>query len=197
MDHFWDFRDDSSKIPTRRNETAGGSPTGSKTTHAPPESRSDNHSESPLFKLPAEIRARIWELVFGGNLLHIVQTPTRIAALSCWTKLWHDSDAWDLYRHDEDFRCIGAGSSFYHNGNKCTPGMLLDEELIERRMNVDEKFCSCSDDGEDAYCHCNPDKLDVQLKEISTNPVPNLLSLLLTCRTMSVLLIILATCLLT
>ena len=39
--------------------------------------------QSPLMRLPAELRCIIWEEVVGGNLVHIVRCPQRLLGIQC------------------------------------------------------------------------------------------------------------------
>ena len=48
-----------------------------------PRGNIENSSCSFLTKLPLEIRLQIYEYVLGGNLLHLVQIPRRIAHVRC------------------------------------------------------------------------------------------------------------------
>lgn len=44
-------------------------------------------ADSPLLRLPAEIRLMIWYEVFGGEVLHLIQLPKRLAHVRCCSTL--------------------------------------------------------------------------------------------------------------
>jgi len=56
-----------------------------------------SQQQSPLFRLPIEIRQTIYEFVFGPSLLHIEALIDRLAHVKCLK--WESSDGWEGHAH--------------------------------------------------------------------------------------------------
>ena len=56
-----------------------------------------SQQQSPLFRLPAEIRQKIYEFVFGPSLLHIEALEDRLTHVKCLH--WESNDSWEGHAH--------------------------------------------------------------------------------------------------
>lgn len=59
-----------------------------------------SQQQSPLFRMPLEIRQKIYEFVFGPSLLHIEALGDRLTHVRCLE--WESSNGWEGHAHCQE-----------------------------------------------------------------------------------------------